>query len=331
MTVPAAPAAPAPSTTTPGTTPTTAPPAAPATSGATPSPAAGGNSAPRGPDGKFLPRAGDAGATAPPSETPAQAVARALRYKANGRDVEISEEEAIRRLQIGDGAKAKFTELDRREKELEARIQAMKEKPWELFETHGLDADELAFQRLQARITKEEMSPEQRRAAELDVREAKLKADEDARTAAAADAEQKAAIAQFLPIIQEHAPKALEAAGLPMIPAVYDSFHGYMRDAVEAMGGITPEAIRYAAEAAKQDATELHGAMTSGLKGKALADFLGPDVANELRRYDLQVFHEKRKAGGAPAPAKMPAPEPQPAPKRFLTEAEWRAKLKAAK
>lgn len=308
----------------------------PAASSATSAPVGGGSSPTRGADGKFLPKAGDVTATQPPApvgETSAQAEKRRLKFKANGRDVELDEDEVIRRLQIGEGTKAKFTELDQQRKEFEARLAMAKEDPREYLRSLGMSPEELAFSWLNEHVTQQEMSPEQKRALDLDAREAKIRESEAARQAEAAEAEQKQAMAQLLPIIQEHGPKALEAAGLPMIPAVVDAFHGYMQAAAEAMGGITPEGIKYAADAAKQDATELHAALTKSLDGAALVAFLGPEVADKLRRHDLKVFHEKRAASkgvATPAP-RMPAQEPKPTAPKYITEAEWRRSQKGMK
>lgn len=319
------PAAPAPASTAATTTPSAA-------SGATKPAAAGGSSPARGPDGKFLPRSGEPAAETPNQDGPPETAAqRRIRLKVDGREEEFDEERVKAFAEMGLAGKKRFTELDQQRKEFEAgrKELAEAETPEQFLaaaEKIGMPKDRalsLAYQLLSSTVSEQEMTPEQRAQAEFRREREAFEAEKRQQAESAAAEEQKQHETQYLTILNEHAQKALEAVGLPMVGPAADAFAGHLREAVEAMG-LTPESIRYAAEAARDDLRETHRALTSSLKGRALVDFLGPEVEAEMRRYAIEQWKASRAQQGTPPPSKLPAPEPKPAGPRFLSERELR-------
>lgn len=318
----------APAATTPAAPATTAP-----TNGATATPAIGTPPAERGPDGKFLPKT-----EAAPAETPAltQAEKRRLKFKAAGEEIELDEEEAIRRLQMDHGARKKFGELAHKERELQAK-QAKLLKP----ETFWDGAMELGLTREQALVAAEnllksavseaEMSPEQRALSEkeraLMEREQKLQEEEQRRQEAADEAEQ----GETLKLLSAEVPKALESFGFSPKEKgeALDRLVSELREVEAAGEKITVDHITSAMRRIDERMRAAVPRYAKGLKGKALVDFWGPEVYAEWKRYEVERAREAR---GAVAPK-----SPEPVMERtngsqstYMTPAQLQRELKKA-
>jgi NADH dehydrogenase [ubiquinone] 1 alpha subcomplex assembly factor 7 len=215
---PTAPAAP-----TSSTTPSTQTAPAPA------SPKAAPAGKPRNNSGQFSPKEGAVG-VAPKAETPkeapaeavkeAQAEARRLRAKLKVRGVEqevdLSEEDAIREIQIGRANAAKVAELSRKLAEQESLLDPSKADVDALLRKLGKDPDEYAKTRLTSLLELEAMNEDQRARHEAEQRaaaaEAKLKAQEEAEAKVKLQLQTK----QLRAARVEKYQKALAASGVPL-------------------------------------------------------------------------------------------------------------------
>lgn len=284
------------------------------------------------PTGQFAPAqaagGGDAVGDPPqPGETQAQAdQRRTFRVKVNGQEMELDEEAARTELEIGLGAKARFTELDQQRREFYGHIEQARQDPVGLLQYLGFDPEQFAVQYLNGVVQQGQMTPEQRahfqREQQLQQREMALQQEEQRRQQAQWEAEQ----AQVLDMLREQAPAQLANVGLPADTGLA-LLMPHLRDAEAAGLPITPEVVARAAYMARQDMDTGVVRVLQGLSGEELVQTLGPRVLTELRRYDLKMAKERKGQGGQPPAPRASAP-PAPERTRPLTEAEWREKRK---
>jgi len=125
------------------------------------------------------------------AEEVADAVEEAVKkwtLKVGGKDVEIdSEEELVRRAQMGYSADEKWQEAAKIKKEMEAFVQALQSDPASALEKMGFDVDDMSEKHIQRRIEQMQKSPEQVERETLqkeieDLRNERKKEQEDARS-----------------------------------------------------------------------------------------------------------------------------------------------------
>lgn len=262
---------------------------------------------------------------AKPTEEMTPAEKRRFKVKHKGKDVEVDEDEALELIQIGLGGKSKFTELDQEKKAFEAAKQKAKEDLDEHLKSLGIDPEKWAYERLNRLVEAEQATPEQKEAARLKAEREKLEAEKKAWEKEQTEKKSQEEQLQTLAVLKEHLPKAFEEMGLPLggraMQAVVDELR-----VVEAAGQpITPEAIRRAAKVAREERQEDLVTFTKELKGKALVDFLGKEVADELRRYDLEEWRRRQGEPREPKPELKEKPKPE---KHYTTPAEYARWLK---
>lgn len=265
------------------------------------------------------------GAAKPPAElTPAEK--RRFKVKHRGADVEVDEDQAPELIQLGLGAKAKFTELDQEKKAFEAARAKAKEDVDEYLKSIGHDPEKWAYERLNRIVEQEAATPEQKEAKRLDSERKKLEGEKKAWEDQRAEEKHNEEQLHTLSILKEHLPKALEEAGLPQggraLQAVVEELK-----VLEAAGEpITPEAIARATKVAAKERREDLVAFTKELKGKALVDFLGKEVADEVRRHDLEEWRKRQGGSATPEPKVEPAPTPEK--RTWVSEAELNRELR---
>ncbi len=315
----------------PSVAPTVAAPVAPAVSVEPPGEVAPSAGQVRGPDGKFV------SPSPKPAESPAQK-ARRLQVTAADKtyDFDLDNDEDLQRLrdaaEFGIPGKRRFTELDRKEKEFQARLAKFKDDPearLAMFKDSGVDPRAWAEDLIIRHAEESSLTPEQKRAKELDAREAKLKSDETERATQAQQAEVARHKEETWKMLSEVVPSAIEAAGLgeagKVPPKVLESLTANLREMAAAGKPLTPESIQRAAKAVREEATEMFASVAKGLTGKRLVGVLGPDVVKELRRYDLEQWDAGRKTQAAPPTERVEIPRPA---KKMISERELRDILK---
>lgn len=281
---------------------------------------------------------------APPvgGETKAQAQARRMVTKHYGKEREwdLDNAEHLRELQvlaeIGGSGREKFHEAQKMREEAEAERALLKKDPWALLEKHGLNPDELAEQRVLALLERQQklaqMTPEDQARSHVQTERQKLQEEKEAFERQQHESARDRETERILPIFTENVPKALKAVGLadakgaPIGPAV-DMLNKYLGDVLASGKPIGAEDIEWAAKATRQDAGQMLQGMTASLEGQALVDFLGKEVANKLRQWDVSEFKRRRNEQNAP-----PKPPENPVPKEpergYMTPQEYERKLK---
>ncbi len=318
-----------------------APSRAPAGNGAStrdPLPPTGSAGPTRGPDGKFTGKPGEPAPEAPVKSARDRLLERVdedgnVVLKVHGKPTKMPWDQALAELEIGQGGKARFAEVDKRERALKEREERYDKDPLEYFKDRNLDPMQFIERHLQTQLQQAEqqaaMTPEQRAEAALAGERAKLQAEQDEWRQHQETAQEQAANEETGRLLMEHVPQAFQAAGLPEVPEVIDTFKVELSRVLESGQPLTPEVIKYAAQATRDGARTMVRHFTGTLKGKALADELGPEVVNELRRYELEEFRRAQNGGNLPPPPKVSG-EPRPVKGPYLSEREWKRQEREA-
>lgn len=263
-----------------------------------------------------------------PGETAQQAAERKFKGKVNGREVEWSEAEVVRRAQLAEAADEKFRKAADIQKNHEAFMEQLARDPFAALEQAGLqvDLDTLAEQRLVAKLQKEMMSPEQRELEEL--RQYRAQQEESRRAAEQEHTtrQQQAAFAEMQQRAQQQfdvsITQALQSSNLPKDSSTVRDVAGIMLDAlskgyeIDAQTAVDMVRERYSANLQS---------LVGSLQGEHLVKFLGDDIIKRMRAHDLASLKAKMQQS-QPAAATTPPAQParQPAEgDRKLSPSEW--------
>jgi hypothetical protein len=317
-----------------------APAAIAATATAAPPPAPNG-----APKAVQAPSKGVPGAAPPAAEAPEPIV---WEGKVEGKEVRLTKAQLDRFAQKGVYAdrvtqegkeaikRAAKVQADYEAKE-KARLERAKSDPDAWLREHGIDPDEYALRKLDRKVAEGKMTPEQKRAAEIEAENKRLKADAEEREAQRAQEKQQALASHLQKRVENELASAVKRAGLPLgdetFYAVYESFRESFELGLLPLdaAGLQPHHADIIVEDAK---ARLDGAQKGlrenalKLKGQALLDFVGKEAVDailvaELDRRRALKGIPSQKTQGAPPPAVAP-----PAPKAYLSVAEADAQLK---
>ena len=267
---------------------------------------------------------------AKPGETSSQTVKRMLKAKVDGKEVEVSEEDAIVAWQKGKSADKRFQEAAVTRKQAEQFLGMLKKASTDpsvleqLF-AHPLmgnaNYQEIAEKYLYSKIQQAQMTPEQRELAEARQKLAQIEAEKKAFLEAeeqtkSAELEKKYSEDYHKDIIQ-----TLEGSQLPKsewaVKRLANYMHMGLKRGVELKAS---DVLPLVVEDYKTEFKSLFG----GLPGDKLLDILGDDVAKSLRELDLA------KVRGGNGGVKTPTiPNLEQKPKKSLTMEEFKARARA--
>lgn len=269
-----------------------------------------GNPEAQGGNTEATPRQGE-GSAAPRESAAQKEAARRLKLKVYGKEREVPETEALAYAQKYLAGEMKLDALSKREKEFTEKEARLKDPQylWQLLQQAGHNPTELAEAKLREAIEAESLSPQEKRAREL---EAKLKGYEDMEAQRELqtkhqqhEAEMKHYQNEFSQLFQQ----TLEATGLPLksAPAVFPRmarlYETNMAHGIES----TPEEM--AAEVMEGLKAE-HSQVLAKMSLQEKLNWLGDDFLLELRRYDVGRIRQKKSgmtANNNPTPQ---APQP---------------------
>lgn len=278
------------------------------------------DAAPAAPSGATPPPAQGAPTATPPAaqkpgETPAQAEARRLKLRLGNEEVELDESEVVANYQKGKNAAQIMSAAEKRRQEVlkekayaDGILNRLKSDPRGVLKELGLDVRKMSEETILQEIELEKMSPAERRAHDAEQRIKALEAEkakqEEERNQSVHAEEVKRHADEFANLFLE----TMQATGLPKESGrwvAYRMAHLY-RQNEEAGLQSTPEEM---ASHVLQGMRKEHAGVLGGLKGKALAEHLGPEVVKEILRYNLEQVRARR-GGGQPPPAAPAAPPP---------------------
>lgn len=256
-----------------------------------------------------------------PKETPQPS--KKYKIKVDGAEEEMDEDSVLKLAQMGRAANKRFQEAAGMRKQAEEFISLLKSNPRSVLENPaiGLDLKKFAEDYLIEQLQKEQLTPEQKRIAEL---EAELKRHDEEKKQK--DEEQKRQDFQKLQerFAQEYEQKisdALSSGGLPRTPYTVKRMAEYMSLALNNNLDLEPKDV---AKLVRQDYQNEVTAIIGQADGETLLQILGSQVADKIRKYDLA----KLKAGTAmpPKPVAPPSDEPARGQKidKPMSVHEWR-------
>jgi hypothetical protein len=256
-----------------------------------------------------------------PKETPAQKERRLLKTKVNGREVEVDEETVLRRYSKEEGAEQKLREAAQMRKEVESFYETLLNDPEAILNDKRipLKKRELAEKWLMEQLEEETktVDPRDKRAMEL---EEKLKSYEEREAEEKTKAEQaeyQRVVDQRREAIATTLNKAIAESPLAQDPETQAStikeMAMYMKLCRDAKYDVSPEEIAAHVEAKHNKTIQK---LVGQLKGEKLIKYLGEDIINEVRRFDLAQLQKSR---DLPPPQQADSWEPR----GERTKREW--------
>lgn len=237
------------------------------------------------------------------------------KVKIDGEELEVPEDELLRGYQRGAAARKRFEEAQRERAEIE-ELKKLGD-PWKIAQKllgkGDEDLDQLAEQRLLARLQRESMTPEQRRIAELEAERDRYATEAKNREAAELEAKVAAQTNIHREQLNRALPAAMDAAQLPRTPEAARLVIGHLETMVKM--GLELD-VQAAAEMAREDLVERNSAIFRGMSPEMLERALGKETIAAILRRSLEA--------PKPAPTPNPTPEPKPEPKKnWLSSQEW--------
>lgn len=301
---------------------------------ATPTPALGGT-----PPVGDLTKVPAPAAAKPPVEAvkpPTQAEIRKLKMKIDGKEEEITEEEAIVLAQKGKAADKRFQEAAAKQKEAEEVLEYIKQNPGEALKKLGLDprkfSEEYLVEQLkreaetpeakEIRETKEKLAAFEKKEAEREA--AKKKADEEE----AMSAKQRANAEKERQIIEKYDGiflAALQKSGLPKNAYTVSRMAELQRVNLKSKGDFSADQL---AKVVKEDYDAELKLRTSDMDGDKLIEMLtaiNPDILKKITKAQIAKLKGKQ-TFTAPTD-----PTPPPSTEKPLTWREFTRKSRQAK
>lgn len=300
-------------------------------------PVASTNPAPSAaPTSSQAPDSGGVSTGSAPSATPnPTASAARFKVKVDGREVEVTQDELLRGYSVNSAAQRRMDEAARIKREADARQQrfeAAKKDPklarQVLLETLPPEVlNQVAEELIYEQIEQHQMSPEQRRIAELEQELARQAEEREQQAQAAQQQEYEQAFQQNVQEFNKTILETLQKAKVPATEWTAQRTAAYMAENRRYKLGYSPDQI------AAQVADEYQGEMRSyaeAMDGEALLAWLGDKVANKIRKADLARIRSRNGAPPPPAPTDAPkigAGDEQAKPTERIDIHEFRRRL----
>jgi len=218
-----------------------------------------------------------------------------VKRKVNGKEVEMTVEEALRKADLYGGAEDKFQEAAKLRKEVESFVDSLKSNPLGTLKQLGIDVRDHAEQYLTEEVQREMMSPEERELQEL--RQFKQQ-QEDGRAQeemTAKERQQQAqenqARSQAQQFYDHKITEVLSQSNLPKTPYTVKRVAGLLKTALS-KGYELP--IETAVDMVRGEFTNDVSSMAGTADVNQLIKLLGPDIIKRLRKHDLDSIKAKR-------------------------------------
>lgn len=248
------------------------------------------------------------------------------KIKVNGKEYNVSLEEALKLAQKGVGADHRFNEAYKLKQQAEQIIHTLKTDPMSILlnPNLGVDFKKLAQEYLAKEIEREMMSPEQR---ELYETKEKLRQAEEEKKSLA-EKEDQARMSKLVEHYSSEYEKDIQAtlqtSGLPKTRGTVKRLAYYMQKGLER--GVELKAADVI-DLVRADYIQEHNELYGSADGDTLLKLFGDPVLKKLMEANLK----KVKSGGVPTPTAKPKSGDEPAilstPIKKLDKDEWRREL----
>lgn len=252
------------------------------------------------------------------------------RYASKGKFADKATQQAKEAIKRAQKAQQEF---EAREK---ARLETAKKDIDAFLKEHGIDPDEYAKTKLERKVEEGKMTPEQRRAAELERENKRLIAEQE-KAAAQRKEEQRQQLTEHLQRrIETELSAAAKRAGMQMGDETFFAIYESFREAYDLGllpldgGGLQPHHADRIVEEAQSRLDSAQSRIRENalkLRGQALLDFVGQEAADAILAARLEQHRQRRGLGAAPAAA-PPAAQPAAQPRKYLSPSEADAELK---
>lgn len=241
------------------------------------------------------PNAATGAATGTPQKALDQAAAtpaeiRNLKLRLDGKDVEMPESEVIALAQKGKVSDQRFQEASAMKRQAEEVLKFAKDNTTEFFKRTGMNARQWAEEYLVGELRAEQMSPEQRKAAE---NEKKLKEYESEKKQAADRAQQ----AEMDQLRQKHAEnynklfvEALTKSGLPKTNYTVKRMAELQLVNIKQKLELSADQL---AKVVREDYESEQKALFGAYDGDQLMEFLGPELVKKLSKAQIAKLKAK--------------------------------------
>ena len=207
-------------------------------------------------------------------------------------EVDFSDKEALKkRFQLGHAAQKRMAEAKAAKAKAYEIVKAFEDDPANILERLGPKGLEAAEKFLMKKIQEQMKSPEER---EYEMTKAELaKYKEQEKLAKEAEEKQKisAQEAKYAQEFQATIISALEKTGLPKTPDLVKRMAFIMSKNLELGLDLSPDEL---AQEVRKDQQELIKSLSKDASVEQLLEMLGPDIANKIRKYDLEKLKLKR-------------------------------------
>ncbi len=249
---------------------------------------------------------------------------RRLKLKIDGKEEELPEDEVIRLAQLGKASNKRFEEAKAMRTQAEQFLAMLKKDPKSVLSDPriGIDLKKFAEQVVWEHIEEQSLSPEQKRARDVERELEKYKSQEEERKKTEAERQMQALHERYAADYDRKISTALASSGLPKTPATVKRMAEYLYSAVQNGYDLEPSDL---VEQVRKDYLDDIKQLFGQTEGDQLLAFLGEDVAKKLRSHDLKRL---KATTGAVVKENKPqsSSKPEAAPKK-LNGADWRAQV----
>lgn len=228
----------------------------------------------------------------------AEAARRKYKLKVDGaeRQLELSDDEVSVRLQKAEAAERRMQEAAEVRKQFKSIIDAIKENPAEALKdpVFGLDVRKMIEDQILAEYEAEQLSPQEREKAELQKQLKEYQAKEEKAKAEQQQRARQEMEKKYQAEMERDFMEAIDKGGLPKTRHTLAMMAEIAQ--LNLQHGIELTPAQMAAEV-KAQVADRNKQVFGGLKGEALASYLGEDVVKEIIRFSVA----KVKPGASPA------------------------------
>lgn len=257
-----------------------------------------------------------------------QQLKKKLKLKVDGEEIEdeidFNDEEGLKRkLQLSYAAKKRMEEAKAAKAKAFEIIKAFEEDPSNVFKKLGSKGREAAERYLLEQIQEEMLDPKEKELRDLKKFKEEIEKERETAKEAAKRKELEAQEAKYAEDFQKTIISALDKSGLPKSPESIKRMAQLMSKNLELGLELTPE------ELAHEVKNDLQGMLKSLIKeasGDQLVAMFGEDIANRIRKYDIQKLQEKQGSVFGKS-NKQEASAPRPKSSRPMSMDEWKASL----
>jgi hypothetical protein len=228
-----------------------------------------------------------------------QGASELFEVKVNGKIVKMTRQEVIDNASMVHAANSRFEEAAKAKKEIERFRETAKKDMMAALQdpSLGLTKEQIRdeFEKWYTRefIEPEQLSPSERRARELESKLKRYEQEEQDKLKKQQDQEQLELTNKQREYLQGQIIDALDRSGLPKTKLIASRMAFYMRENM-LRGWEAP--IDVIVKQVKQERQAMMSGEVGGLEGQDLINYLGDDVVNKIRKWDLQRLREQRSA-----------------------------------